>query len=112
MAGPKLSVGWAIGTIGWRRKVAKDHAQRALSPGLEAGELKEMKETHWNHVLESELKRTGNKLNEIAKAPGNAPWKIILAIKLRQAGASYAWITAALSMGKTSSARVYLSRAR
>ena len=33
----KLSVGWAIGTTEWRRQVAQDHAQRALSPGLEAG---------------------------------------------------------------------------
>ncbi|MEO6994163.1 MAG: transposase [Lacunisphaera sp.] len=108
----RLSVGWAIGTTGWCRQVAKDHAQRALRPGLEAGELKEMKESYWSQVLESESKRAGRNSKRIAEDPGNAPWKITVAIKLRQAGASYAWITEALSMGKTSSARVYLSRAK
>ncbi|MEO7598405.1 MAG: hypothetical protein ABIV50_05705, partial [Opitutus sp.] len=70
------------------------------------------KEAHWSHVLERELERTGKKSKEIAASPGNAPWKITAAIKLRLAGASYAWITTALSMGKTSSVRVYLSRAQ
>jgi putative transposase len=108
----RLSVGWAIGTMGWRRKVAKDHAQRTLSPGVEAGELREMKEVHWHHVLETELKRTGQKSKDLVDSPGNAPWKIMAATELRRSGAPYAWITAALSMGKTSSVRAYLSLAK
>jgi REP element-mobilizing transposase RayT len=106
----KLSAGWAIGTAAWRAQVAKEHAQRALCPGLEAGELKELKEAHWSQVLESQLKRARKTLREIAKESRSAPWKITAAVKLRQAGAPYAWITTALSMGKTSSVRAYLSQ--
>lgn len=108
----KLSAGWAIGTLAWRKKVAQDHAHRALSPGLEAGELTELKEAHWSQVLESELKRAGKTAKAIADSAGSAPWKITVALKLRQAGADYAWITAALHMGKASSARVYLCQAQ
>ena len=106
----KLSAGWAIGTLAWRKQMAKDHAQRALSPGLEAGELKELKETHWSQVLESELKRAGKTAKAVADSIASAPWKITMARRLRQAGAGYAWITGALRMGKASSVRVYLSR--
>ena len=108
----KLSAGWAIGTLAWRKKVATDHAHRALSPGLEAGELKEFKEAHWSQVLESELKRAGKTARAGADSPGNAPWKLSLARRLRQAGAGYAWITAALRMGKASSARAYLCQTK
>jgi putative transposase len=104
----KLSAGWAIGTLAWRKKVAKDYAHRALSPGLEAGELKELKETHWRQVLDSGLKRVGKTARAITDSPGNAPWKLSLARRLRQEGADYAWITAALHMGKASSVRAYL----
>jgi REP element-mobilizing transposase RayT len=108
----KLSAGWAIGTVAWRRQVAKDHARRALSPGLEAGELKELKEAHWSQVLEDELKQAGKTAQDIADSIGGAPWKIAVALRLRAEGANYAWITAALSMGKVSSIRAYLSQAR
>lgn len=108
----KLSVGWAIGTLAWRKQVAKDHAQRALSPGLEAGELKELKEAHWSQVLEGELKRARKTPKDIADSIGGAPWKIAAAGRLREAGAGYAWITQALSMGKVSSVRAYLSQAK
>ncbi len=108
----KLSAGWAIGTLAWRKKVAKDHAHRALSPGLETGELRELKEAHWSEVLEGELKRAGQTEKSLADSPASVPWKITTARRLREAGASYAWITAALNMGKASSVRAYLSQTK
>ena len=88
--------------------MAQDHAHRTLNPGLEAGELKDLKEAHWSQVLESALQRAGKTARAVADSPGNAPWKIALARRLRREGAGYAWITAALRMGKPSSARAYL----
>lgn len=108
----RLSAGWAIGTLAWRKQVAKDHAHRALSPGLEAGELKDLKEAHWSQVLENGLQRAGQTAKAVADTIGSALWKITLARRLRQAGAGYAWITAALNMGKASSVRAYLSQAK
>lgn len=108
----KFSKGWAIGTEGWRRAIAKDHAHLALSPGIGAEELKSFKEAHWAQVLESELDRSEKSRANVNEDSGNAPWKLALARRLRNEGASYAWITAELKMGKTSSVRAYLSKAR
>ena len=107
----KLSAGWAIGTLAWRRQVAKDHVQRALSPGMEAGELKELKEAHWSEVLESELREAGKTSKDVSRSIGSASWKITAARRLRQEGAGYTWITSALHMGQASSVRAYLSQA-
>lgn len=105
-----LSVGWAIGTQGWKRAIAKDHAQRALSPGVEADELRELKLAHWTQVLDEELRRLGKSHEDTAGDNYGAPWKIEVAVRLRKAGAPYAWITTELHMGKVSSVRSYLSQ--
>ena len=106
----KLSVGWAIGSEGWRRAVAKNHAQRALNPGMETSEINGLKQTHWSQVLEAELKRQRKSPADTAEDIYGAPWKIKVAMRLRQEGASYAWITEKLNMGKMSSVRAYLSQ--
>ena len=108
----KLSVGWAIGSEGWRRAIAKDHAQRALNPGMEAAELNGLKQTHWAQVLDAELQRREKSRADASGDICGAPWKIEVAARLRQEGASYAWITGELHMGKTSSVRTYLSQVK
>jgi putative transposase len=55
----QLSEGWAMGSAGWRRALAKDYADRALAPGLEAGELRDLKEARWTEVLEQGSPVTG-----------------------------------------------------
>jgi len=105
-----LSAGWAIGSQGWKRAVAKDHAQRALSPGVEAGELQELKSAHWAQALDVELNRMGKTTDDALAEICGAPWKIVVAQSLRKAGAPYAWITAQLNMGKVSSVRAYISQ--
>lgn len=108
----KLSKGWAIGSEGWRRAIAKDHAQRAINPGMEAEELKGLKQAHWSQVLEAELQRRRKSRTDATGDIGGALWKIEVATRLRQAGAPYAWITGELNMGKASSVRAYLSQAK
>lgn len=108
----ELSVGWAIGSEGWRRAIAKDHVQRALQPGLEAAELRGLKEAHWRQELEEGLRQCGKTREELGNDICGAPWKIGMAARLRNAGAPYAWITAELRMGKASSVRTYLSKAK
>lgn len=104
-----LSKGWAIGTEAWRRAIAKDHANKALSPGMEAREIADLKQSHWIHVLESEMHSLGKTSGDAKKAVGRAPWKISLAQRLREVGAPHAWIARELHMGKPSSVRAYLS---
>jgi len=106
----QLSKGWAIGTAGWCRAIAKDHADRALAPGMETTELQSLKQTRWNQVLADELKRHKQTKETAIPTRANAEWKITTAKQLRQVGAPYAWITDQLHMGATSTVRVYLNR--
>ncbi len=106
----RLSSGWAIGSHGWRRTLARDYAQQALAPGLEAKEIKSLRETHWREVLETELARRQKSAADIANDNYGAPWKIEVARALRKIAAPHAWIAAELSMGQPSSARAYLSQ--
>ena len=43
-----LSKGWAIGSAGWRRAIAKDHAALALNPGMERAEIEEIRQATWS----------------------------------------------------------------
>ena len=106
----QLSKGWAIGTAGWRREIAKEHADRALAPGIETAELRTLKEARWAQVLDEELVRHKQTRDTAASARANTPWKITTAKKLRNVGAPYAWIAQQLHMGAVSTVRVYLNR--
>ncbi len=105
-----ISKGWAIGTQGWRQALIKDHAQRVLDPGLEQTELREFREARWCDVLTEALRVAGRKIEEAAKAPTRADWKIDVMRMLRAEGVPYKWITEKLNMGKPEVLRVYVSR--
>ena len=107
-----FSKGWAIGTAGWRRALAKEYAHHALNPGIEAKQIAGLKTEHWTQVLESELHRLDKTCVDAGKAVGRIPWKIALAQRLREVGAPYAWIVTELKMGKASSVRAYLCQRR
>ena len=105
-----LSKGWAIGTRGWRQALIKDHAQRALDPGLEQAELWEFREARWAEVLADALMVAGKTVEEAAEAPKRADWKLEVMRALRAEGVPYKWITEKLNMGKPDVLRVYVSR--
>jgi len=106
----QLSQGWAIGTEGWRRAIARDHAHLALEPGMAAAELRGFKEAHWRQVLTDELAMRGKTPAAAASEGFKVPWKIAIAAKLRQIGAAYAWIASELHMGEAASVRGYVNR--
>jgi hypothetical protein len=108
----KLSVGWAIGTQGWRRQVAKDHAHLALNPGLETKELQDFKEERWRSVLEQGLSSAGKTVLDIENDVCRSEWKINLAMQLRESSAPFLWIAEVLKMGKLGSVRVYIFQAK
>ena len=104
-----LSKGWAIGTAGWRSALAKEHREKTLNPAKDVAELKEIREAHWEEVLEFGLRRVNKTENDISGDAFGAEWKIALARELRGVNSPFSWITAKLNMGKASSVRVYLS---
>ena len=105
-----LSNGWALGTNGWRKALAEDHAHRRLNPGLERQEIRELNEAAWQVALRSALEEQGKTSADLQTNPMNQSWKLQLACKLRAAGAAVGWIATNLNLGKPSSVRSYLSR--
>jgi REP element-mobilizing transposase RayT len=108
-----MSRGWAIGTQGWRRAVARDHAEKALNPGLGAADARALREARWAERLEGLLNEAGQSLATAAQARKSAPWKVEIAARVRQeTGAAIVWLAETLSMGKPSAVRSYLSRVK
>jgi putative transposase len=101
----ELCTGWAIGTEGWKRAVAKEHRQLALHPGYEASELRDLKERGWREQLERKLLNAGKTMQDVPFDPANAAWKIDVAVGLRRECIPYAWIRDALAMRGLSSIR-------
>jgi hypothetical protein len=107
----KLSQGWAIGSLGWRRAIARENALRAVSPGISSGEAGELKAAVWQAELERALAETGKGLVDASVERPSAAWKVQIAQRLRLVGAPCAWIASTLHMGNAGNLRVYLHRA-
>jgi putative transposase len=106
-----LSKGWAIGTSGWRRALAKEHGQAALNPGLELREVRELREGAWEEAVQRELHRLEKSDAHLVTKPRLQPWKVEVAAAARKSsGASVVWLAERLSLGKPASVRSYLCR--
>jgi putative transposase len=106
-----MSRGWAIGTAGWRKALAKEHSHLALSPGLAASEARELREARWFGELNGLMREAGRSVEDAREAPKLAKWKLAVAARLRnEVGASVEWISSALSMGTGGSLRSALNR--
>ncbi len=107
-----MSRGWAIGTSGWSRAVAEEHAQLALTPGLPGEESRAFREAAWEHHLAQELVRRGKTAADLERDRFSAAWKVELAVALRGSlGANSAWLAQNLHLGKPDAARALISRA-
>ena len=106
----ELCTGWAIGTEGWKRAVAREHRHLTLHPGYEASELRDLKERGWRERLEQRLWDAGKTMRDVQVDPANAAWKIDIAAALRRECVPYAWIRDALAMRGLSSIRGHVFR--
>lgn len=106
-----LSVGWAIGTGGWRQSTAKEFRQLALEPSLESAEVRGMREAAWEESMQAALaaaKRTG--ANLVSAAP-KLPWKLTIAAQVRsQSGAPWPWLAERLRLGSPGALRTHFCR--
>lgn len=104
-----LSKGWALGTSGWRRAIAKEHGQMALNPGMELKEVRELREGAWEEAVRRELNRLGKEEVDFVTKPMRQPWKIEMAAAVRKScGASVVWLAERLALGKPATLRCYL----
>lgn len=104
-----LAKGWAIGTDGWKKALAKEHAQLRLHSSMAAPERKELREAAWNASLAEGLQSINKLEAGLQTKPRKQAWKLDLALKLRnESGASIAWIAHRLNLGKATTVRGYL----
>ncbi len=104
-----LAKGWAIGTAGWRKALAKDHAQLSLEPGMALQERKELRGALWESALEEALRKIGRSETELVTKPRKQPWKLEIAAKLRdESGTSITWLARRLHLGQPTTVRNYL----
>lgn len=70
-------------------------------------------ENDWNEALDRILQRSGKTRADFSNAPKGAPWKMEIALELRNdAGAPLDWLARELSMGAVNSVSHYLWLAR
>jgi hypothetical protein len=107
----ELEHGWAIGTAGWRRALARKFAQRSLPVGLAAPEARAINECRWQDELDRGLGEAGKSAADIASDTKGSRWKVELAARLRRTvAAPYRWIAAELNMGSPLAVRVNVCR--
>jgi hypothetical protein len=103
-----LTKGWAIGSVNWRKEVAKEHVDRLAGLTLQGGEIGELKEAVWTRILDALLAKARKTRAEAAGDWYGAEWKLDLADQLRQTTtATNEWIARELTMGSGSTVSVY-----
>lgn len=108
-----LSRGWALGSTGFKAALIKDHALAATARAWESEGAKEVRQQSWEHACRLGLKALKRTVADLTSAPKAAPWKIALAIHLKErTQASNDWIGKRLSMGSAKYVSHLVSMAR
>lgn len=107
----QLPAVWAVGTTGWRRALAQEHAELALGPGLEPMELREIGEARWHEELNRVIAEWSFSPPKGISDVGSAAWKVEVAAELRRrVAAPYQWIAVALKIERPASLRMQVHR--
>lgn len=103
--------GWLLGTDGWKKATAKEHAHLKLTVGINREQARQLKEARWEQRLAHLIQQQGR--GPIGEGPKKQKWKLEIALRLRdEEGASVSWLAQALQLGTPATARNYLSRQR
>ena len=106
-----LSQGWAIGSSAWRQAMAKEYGRLALEPGLEADDVRELREGAWEAAVQKALSASRRTDAELMTNPKKQEWKLSVAAQVRaDSGASLAWLAQRLHLGAAATLRSYLCR--
>jgi putative transposase len=109
----ELSDGRPIGTIGWRRAIARELSPRAFELGFERQDIIDIKTQRWLDELELGLRELGRSTLDIPDSSSSASWKIGLAARLRcRVAAPYRWICEQLHMASPTAVRMHVYRSR
>jgi putative transposase len=96
-------LGWAIGTLGYRKALAEEFSKMTLARDWGGPELRELNEERWDQMGVYELKRWKKTEADIMRSRKGAVWKREVAVKLRrETSASNPLITERLNTGHPS----------
>ena len=108
-----FSCGWAIGTQGWRRELAREHAHLALRPGSAADEARELRKARWREVLGQQLRSAGRTQEHAQASAKTAAWKLHVTRRVRdECGAAITRLARELELGIEGTARSLLGKLR
>lgn len=108
----RMSRGWAIGTSGWRKALAKEYAHLTLT-GLSRQEAADIRTARWEGVWRKALTKWGIHTEDNVTgwlAEVGVKRRLQVAIELRAMGAPYGWIAPRLALGQPESLRIRLDR--
>lgn len=107
----RLCRGWAIGTDGWRRALAREYTHLALTPDLSRAEIRDLREARWSSIFSDILQRWRKTDADIFHDARGVRWKIEIAQRLRlEASAPYQWIAQNLKTISPAALRVAVCR--
>lgn len=108
-----LSRGWAIGTQGWIKALAKEYAELSPTAGLAREERIGLREASWAKSLDANLMRLDKTMSDLKTKPRKEDWKIALAHQIREeTGASISWLATHLHLGGPATLRGYLHQSK
>jgi putative transposase len=108
-----LSKGWALGSVGFKQTLIKDHAVAALARAWEDEGASEIRRARWDTELQRCLACLHKGPADILSDRKSADWKIAIALRLkRQTQALNGWIAERLQMGTAVSVSQLVSQLR
>jgi len=105
----QMSKGWAIGSEGYRKALAKDFREMTHASDWGGGEVAELNRLHWRDLLERGAATLGASLEQSRSTPKSAPWKIALASWIkRHSSVPNRWLSEQLHMGPPDAVSRYI----
>jgi putative transposase len=96
-----LSKGWALGSAGFKAALVKDHSVAALTRAWEQSGALEIRIQAWEELCLRALQAIHHKDAELATAAKSAPWKVAVAVLLKErTQASNLWLARRLNLGR------------
>ncbi len=96
----QMSKGWAIGTVGFKKDLAKEHRQFAAARQAGGDDLAEAKEAALQERLGELLQKVGHTRTDAESGEKYIPWKLAVASAMKAATtATNRWLSENLAMG-------------
>ena len=106
----RMSKGWAMGSMGFKKSLLDDEKALKASLALGVDDAKEMREAAWEFKLDKCLDALGKGVSDIEEGMKSAGWKVAVAAYMKKRLlCRNGWLADRLMMGTESSVARYVS---